>query len=684
VNKPTAILLLLFTLAGTAFSNIFYVSSSGSDDNPGLSKDKPLKTLAKAAEKVAPGDKILLRHGDVFRESVAVKTKNIELNAYGPADEDLPAVSGSVEITGWQPYKDKIYVAKADADLGYLFVNGKMMTIARYPNAGWLRTKYWQDKRLSRRADPNQLRQANTIITCPELAEHPRNADGYWLGANIRWRHHSWWYETRTVIGYDSGGRLSLDDRSFAIEGPFDWDKKGWGFYLDNKLDQLDVPGEWYFDRDTKKVYFYAPDGANPNMLLVEGSSLSEGLSVTDATVKNICFRHQKDIGLEIDGTSVVRHCRFEGIGRDAKVSERGAGGAALRVARSARNVRISHNTFRNNFNLAITFQQDRDADGSSIIERNVIENTGMVPGYGGSGSWHAVAIRIATGKNVHVRYNRIENTGYVGILFGTEGNFAEYNIIKNAMATLNDGGGIYTNCSRSTIRHNIILDTKGGMESSGTWANISHAIWPEFLREFKENIIEYNTCAGSGGDGIFLPNNFDCIIRNNVCYNNERYQLLLTGRGQQQNANPNQNHIITGNVLYAAKPTQNALYFDPRNDYGTLKDNYFCKPSAAELIHEGKSWPGTSKITPYTLDAWQEKYPWADKSAKTDIQKISLDPNQPNPADSSQLFINDTEQTKTIPLEGTWRDLDGNTVAKSITLEPYTSRILIRTKPEN
>ena len=30
--------------------------------------------------------------------------------------------------------------------------------------------------------------------------------------------------------------------------------------------------------------------------------------------------------------------------------------------------------------------------------------------------------------------------------------------------------------------------------------------------------------------DGIFLPNNFDCIVRGNVCYNNERYQLLLTG----------------------------------------------------------------------------------------------------------------------------------------------------------
>ena len=59
-------------------------------------------------------------------------------------------------------------------------------------------------------------------------------------------------------------------------------------------------------------------------------------------------------------------------------------------------------------------------------------------------------------------------------------------NYIKNAMYTLNDGGGIYTNCSRSTIRYNIILDTTGGMESSGRWANISHGISAKILREYR------------------------------------------------------------------------------------------------------------------------------------------------------------------------------------------------------
>ena len=662
-------LFLTFTFSNNAFPNVYYVSNTGSDGNDGLSKDSPLKTLTVAAGKVTPGDMILLRRGDVFRESVRIETINIELNAFGSAEEPLPVISD------FKLYKDNIYVAGTDAIPGYLFANGKLMTIARYPNKGWLRTKYWEDTKVPRRATPEQLSKPNTVVTCPELADYPRNSEDYWVGANIRWRHHSWWFETRTVIDYDPAGRLSLEDRSFSITRPREQAEKGWGFYLDGKLDLLDTPGEWFYDADRKLIYLYPPGGQDPNSLLIECSSLSTGLSVKDAAVKNIRFCYQKDIGLQVDGISVVQQCEFEGIGRDAKVSEHGAGGAALRAEQGVRKARISHNTFRNNFNLGISWWQNPGDTTSSVIERNLVQNTGIVPGYGGSGSWHAVAILIGRGRGVHVQHNRVESSGYVGILFGSEGNFAEYNIIKNAMATLNDGGGIYTNCSRTTIRYNIILDTKGGMESSGSWANISHGIWPEFLREYRESIIEYNTIAGSGSDGIFLPNNFDCIVRNNVCYNNERYQLLFIGNEGRKQINVKQNNLITGNVLYAAKPTQNTLYFDARNDYGTLKDNYYCKPFSAELIHEGKNWPGMGRHELYTLTQWQNKFSWADKSPKTDIRKVTSGEEN----DNSQIFINETEETKTFPLNGKWHNLDGETVTGSITLEPYTSRILIR-----
>jgi hypothetical protein len=41
-------------------------------------------------------------------------------------------------------------------------------------------------------------------------------------------------------------------------------------FYLMNKLEALDAPGEWYYDANNKELYFYAPDGKSPNDAQVE------------------------------------------------------------------------------------------------------------------------------------------------------------------------------------------------------------------------------------------------------------------------------------------------------------------------------------------------------------------------------------------------------------------------------
>ncbi len=670
MKKILFYLALNLVLVYNAYAVVFYVSNDGSDSNSGISTDSPFKTMTAASRKVSTGDVILLRRGDVFRESVAIEAKYIEVNAYGPADKPLPVISGAVEIKGFKLFRDNIYVAETEFDIGYLFVNNELMTIARYPNEGWLRTTYWEDTRVPENASAEKLAEANSMVESKELTDFNQNTKDYWVGANIRWRHHSWWFETREVIGYDPAGKLYINDRSFLIREPHKGAQKGWGFYLDNKLELLDIPGEWFFDKEQKRVYINPKEGKNPNELRVEGALRSKGLVITDGIVQNVRFQHQQDVGLEIDGVSVVQYCEFEGIGRDAKVSDGGAGGAALHANSNVRKARVSHNYFNNNYNKAIDWWQTPNDTTGSVIERNVVNNTGIVPGYGGSGSWHAVAILIGRGRHVHVQYNKIDKSGYVGILFGSDGNFAEYNIINNAMHTLNDGGAIYTNCSHSTIRYNIITNTLGGLESSGSWANISHGIWPEFLSEYRETIIEYNTVTGSGGDGIFLPNNYDCIVRNNVCYDNQRYQFLMIGHENRGQLNKNQNHLIAGNVFYAAKPGQYTLYFDARNSYGIMKNNYFIKPSSDKLIHEGKNWPGMGRHEEYTLVEWQEKFDWADPSPRTNFQ-VTND-------DNSELFVNDTEEQKAIKLKGSWKNLEGETIGLII-LEPYTSQILIK-----
>ena len=53
MKRYAVTLILSFILSSVSFADIYYVSNAGSNENNGLSTDKPLKTLAKAAEMVS-------------------------------------------------------------------------------------------------------------------------------------------------------------------------------------------------------------------------------------------------------------------------------------------------------------------------------------------------------------------------------------------------------------------------------------------------------------------------------------------------------------------------------------------------------------------------------------------------------------------------------------------------------
>jgi hypothetical protein len=251
-------------------------------------------------------------------------------------------------------------------------------------------------------------------------------------------------------------------------------------------------------------------------------------------------------------------------------------------------------------------------------------------------------------------------------------------------MSTLNDGGAIYCNCSHNTIRHNIILNTEGDLESSGPWANLGHALWPEFLSDFHDNDIEYNTCAYSGGFGLFLPNNFHATVRNNVFYDNHGAQMEVEGMqtnssvGRTQNLP--QNNTISGNVMYSTADSQFTILYRPDYDYGTLNGNYYCNALTDTLIGQWQANDGWSTY-PRTIPWWQQNYAHADATAKTDIIKRPKGTPASNLIGTSRLVINEAAVRQAMPLDnGIYKDLDGNIVSGSVTLDGYSSIVLVHT----
>ena len=573
-KKRTAAILLVCAMTAPAPASTYYVSASGNNANSGLSSGSPLKSLAAAAAKVTTGDTVLLNRGDVFRESVTFGN-NISFNAYGNTSQPLPSIRGSDLVTGWTPLQNNIYVANFSGSLGQLYVNQQLATLARFPNEGWLRTVNFTE---------NTTTGANTVITTNSLASHPRNTDDYWNGANIRWHRHSWWFETRTVTDYAAGGQISLADNSLIpIQQT---DKSGWGFYLDNKLEELDSPGEYFYDSTAGKLYLMAPNGANPNTLTVEASVRGSGLQLNTGTVRNLAFAHQKTSGLTLTGPATVENSQFNGIGSDA-------GGSAISGVWGVGGSQIRNNLFNDNLNVAINWNQDPSSTSTTVIERNTLNNTGTVAGYGGEGSWHAAGIIIANGAGVRVQYNRINGTGYAGVIVGDDGNFVEYNVIDNAMRTLNDGAAIYSNASYTTIRNNIIRNTRGGMESSGPWENLAHGIWPEFLANYHHQLIENNTVVNSGGFGIYFDDNYDSIIRKNVLWASDRSQLDLSGDGD-----PTQRNLITANV-FVAGANEELLRFRYNMNYGDTDGNYYLAlTDQPEVIPFDQNWLPQAGLT--------------------------------------------------------------------------------------
>ena len=646
----------------------YYVSNSGSDQDNGKSESAAFATLSHARTELAARDTLLLRRGDVFRDSLNLSSLSDPIiGAYGNAALKLPVISGSVALSGWTVYQGKIWTAACDKKIEKLFADNILMPLARYPDTGWLRIDT-----VIENSDGS-----NSAITVKALAQHPRNAANYWSGAQVRWRRWSWWFETRTITSYAQTGILSLAGKSQNhIMG--DSGCKGWHFYIDNKFEELDAPGEWFYDSGAQKVYFYPPDGVDPSSLLVEGAFLPVGIVLAGGTVDNICLRHQTLYGLSLSKKSAITHCRFEGIGGDA-------GGAAIRATWDIADSRIAHNTFENNLNIGISWYENSGRKGQTLIQYDTLLNTGTFPGFGGTGSWHAVGILVHLSSNVQVQYNYIDKTGYAGILLGSDSNYVQYNIIKRAMWTLNDGGAIYTDCSRSTIRNNIIYDTRGDLSSSGPWYPLGHGIWLEFLGDYRESAVENNTIVRSGCNGIYLPNNFSCLIKNNVLFDNAEVQLDLGGLDTNKYIDPPrtqnlpQNNQFIGNVCFALTPKQKAMTFQSQFDYGAMQGNYFCNPYTDSVVSGFGTGSKRYTLSNYTLAQWRSQFTWADATAKTGPVKRPAGMSESKPYGKGAIFINESPSAQTFSLGSTsYRDLNGMQVSGLISLPPFYSKILV------
>ena len=74
-----------------------------------------------------------------------------------------------------------------------------------------------------------------------------------WTGATAHIKGMRWYTLNRTVTS-DSGNRLTVNSDLDCWGNCVDW-----GFWLTDHLKTLDRDGEWYYDRNARKVYLFSP-----------------------------------------------------------------------------------------------------------------------------------------------------------------------------------------------------------------------------------------------------------------------------------------------------------------------------------------------------------------------------------------------------------------------------------------
>ena len=150
--KKVGILLLIlinFSIL-SAFGKTYYISNMGMDANDGQSPSSPWSTLSRLSQqKLLPGDEILFRRGDIWREQLRPASGSsdgyIRYGAYGSGDK--PTFLGSINksrVEDWKKINETIWSTSLPAqDIGNIIFN----------NGTFCGVKKWDIKDLVRQGD---------------------------------------------------------------------------------------------------------------------------------------------------------------------------------------------------------------------------------------------------------------------------------------------------------------------------------------------------------------------------------------------------------------------------------------------------------------------------------------------------------------------------------------------------
>lgn len=310
-----------------------FVSPSGDDNNPGT-QARPIQTLQHARDLVRgmnqhmTGDITVWLNGGTYRlnEPLALDARDSGMDGhniiYAARAGQKPVISGGVPVTGWKlvDAKKNLWSAPAPAALKntrQLYVNGARA----YRTQG---------------RPPVKLTETKTGYTASsdEMAgwRNPSDIEFVYTGGNSIWSERSWglgpWTEPRCPVASIEGTTITMAEpcwdnstrrvplppeigfkRAANLVGPSSVGKQP--EYIENAYELLGTPGQFYFDRAAKVIYYTPRPGEDLATADVEAPVLEKliaGDGTETAPVHNIIFK-----GLQFSYATWLYPCSDEG-----------------------------------------------------------------------------------------------------------------------------------------------------------------------------------------------------------------------------------------------------------------------------------------------------------------------------------------------------------------------------------
>ena len=571
------------------YAATYYLSNLGNDSNVGTSIFEPWQSIAKLnTVTFLPGDSVLFLSGNIFRGQINLlnggdENSPIYFGTYGGANPAI--ISGAELVTGWSVYLGDIYKAPFTGFASQLFMNGKRMTISRYPNSGFL----------IREAGIGSIGFVDSALT---------QADSFWNGAIVRMRISDRNYETDTVSSFSNYTVLFSD----TAPGPV---AAGYGYYFDNVFYELDSISEWYLSTGSQLIYLKTTSDPDTNVL--EASVYDHGLLIQNGssyiTVENLRFEKQMLNGIYDESFTsgvIVKNCSFYS-----------QGGSAVSFVGGSSKCNITSSELNDCLGEGLQLVESQ----SCVISGNEIKNVGLVPGYGVNSANQGFGIDLTTADTTIVENNFIDSTGNGAIFLGGNNCRIERNYCDHNILILNDLGGIYLYApegSNNMIKENFVLNTKGN--TLGTPGN-NISVGAIYLDETSENdSIQNNTIAFSSGRGILFDNGAsDNSIANNLVFGCSESQLEFN-----KGILHSENNSIRNNILYSIRENSDpvrlvsdSLSFIP----GVFDSNFYFNPYDYFSFHYQTIEQNHGYDYYYTLKQWQD-YAGNDQHSSTTFFK--------------------------------------------------------------